>query len=103
MTINLSEVEFVYDFFSLPLPGGNTLIMNKVDEDFLSGDDESVVKGINIVVVPEDGSDNVYCSSVIGMSNDYFTLESGYSEYEGKVLTTDNMKYCTMEISDDEQ
>ena len=102
MTVDLSEVEFDYDFFSLPLPNGNTLIMNQVDEDFLTNGDEVVVKGINIVVALEDGSGNVLCSSVIGMSNDYFTINSGYPEYVGKTLTADNMKYCTMEIPENE-
>ena len=76
--------------------------MNKVDEDFLTDSEEVVVKGINIVVSLEDGSGNVACSSVIGMSNDYFTLNSGYSEYLGKTLNTDNMQYCTMEIAENE-
>lgn len=102
MIIDLSEIEFVYDFFSLPLPNGNTLIMNKVDEDFLINGDETIIKGINIVVALEDGSENVLCSSVIGMSNDYFTINSGYPEYVGKILTSDNMKYCTMEILENE-
>ena len=102
MTVDLSEIEFDYDFFSLPLPDGNTLIMNQVDEDFLTNGDEVVVKGINIVVALEDGSGNVLCSSVIGMHNDYFTINSGYPEYVGKTLTSDNMKYCTMEIPENE-
>lgn len=102
MTVNLSEIEFDYDFFSLPLPDGNTLIMNQVNEDFLTNGDETVVKGINIVVALEDGSGNVLCSSVIGMPNDYYTINSGYTEYVGKTLTSDNMKYCTMEIPENE-
>lgn len=102
MTVNLSEIEFDYDFFSLPLPDGNTLIMNQVNEDFLANGDETVVKGINIVVALEDGSGNVLCSSVIGMPNDYYTINSGYTEYVGKTLTSDNMKYCTMEIPENE-
>lgn len=102
MTVNLSEIEFDYDFFSLPLPDGNTLIMNQVNEDFLTDEDEVVVKGVNIVVALEDGSGNIPCSSVIGMANDYFTIQSGYAEYQGKVLTSDNMRYCTLEIPDNE-
>lgn len=102
MTINLSEITFSYDFFSLPLPKGNTLIMNLVDECIASDGEETSIKGINIVVALEDGTGNVGCSSVIGMSNDYFTLTSGYPEYMGKVLTSENMQYCTMEIVEDE-
>ena len=103
MTLNLSEVEFDYDFFSLPLPSGNTLIMNKVDEDFVSeGGKKTVVKRVNIVVALEDGSGAFQCTSVIGMPCEYFTIDSGYPEWRGKVLTADNMQYCTMEIPDNE-
>lgn len=102
MTIDLSEIEFEYDFFSLPLPSGNTLILNQIDESILSNGKETEIKGINIVVAIEDESENVMCSSVIGTTNDYFTLTTGYSEYLGKTLTSDNMQYCTMEIAEDE-
>lgn len=102
MTIDLSEVEFTYDFFSLPLPDGNTLVMNKIDEDILIDEEEAVINEINIVVALEDDSENVLCSSVIGIANDYFTINSDYPEYVGKTLTADNMKYCTMEIPEDE-
>lgn len=99
MTLDLSQIEFSYDFFSIPLPDGSTLIMNSVDEDFISaGGIETKVKAINLVVVPEDGSENILCSSVIGMENDYFKLTSGYPEYLSKILNTDNMQYCTLEI-----
>lgn len=100
MTIDLSEVEFSYDFFTLPLPNGNTLLMNKVSEDFVTEEGEAKIEGINIIVALEDSSENIPCSSVIGISNEYFTINSGYSEYLGKALTADNMKYCTMEIAD---
>jgi hypothetical protein len=102
MTIDLSEVTFNYDFFSLPLPDGNTLIMNLIDEDFLTDKEEVMIKGVNILVALEDGSANVLCSSVIGMKGTYFTIKTGYPEYEGKTLTSDNMKYCTMEITENE-
>ena len=102
MTLNLSEVEFDYDFFSLPLPSGNTLIMNKIDEDFAEGGTETAVKRVNIAVALEDGSAVVSCTSVIGMPCPYFTINSGYAEWQGKVLDADNMQYCTMEIPDNE-
>lgn len=101
MTLDLSQVKFEYDFFTLSLPDGSTLIMNSVDEDFISaGGIETVVKAVNLVVVPVDGSDNIPCSSVIGMGNDYFDLSTGYIEYLGKILNTDNMQYCILEIKD---
>ena len=43
MTINLSEITFSYDFFSLPLPKGNTLIMNLVDECVASDGGETSI------------------------------------------------------------
>ena len=64
---------------------------------FLINGDETIIKGINIVVALEDGSGNVLCSSVIGMPN-IISINSGYPEYVGKILTSDNMKYCTMEF-----
>lgn len=101
MTVNMSEIEFTYDFFSMPLPDGSTLILNNVDENIESNGTETAIKAINIVVAKEDGSENVYCSPVIGMTNEYFTITSAYSEYLGKVLDSDNMQYCTMEIVDE--
>lgn len=97
MVIDLSEVTFTYDFFSTPLPDGNTLILNKIDEDFMSEDKETVIKGINIIIALADGSTNMLCSSVIGTTNDYFTLNTNYEEYKGKVMTSDNMQYCFLE------
>lgn len=103
MTLNLAEIEFSYDFFSTPLPSGNTLIMNKVSESLLTDEgEEAIIESINIIVSLADGTDNVYCSSVIGMENPYFVINTGYPEYSGKVLTADNMKYCTMEIKENE-
>lgn len=102
MTLYLSEIDFSYDFFSTPLPNGNTLIINKIDEDFLAENKETVINALNLIVALEDGSANVLCSSVIGTENDYFTVASSYTEYLGKVLTTENMKYCTLEINENE-
>lgn len=95
MTINLSEIKFEYDFFSLPMPNGDTLILNKVDENIKG----TVIDSINIVVATESGSVNV--PTAIGMKNPYFTLNSNYTEYLGKVLTSDNLQYCYLEISED--
>lgn len=100
MTYNLSEISFDYDFFSISLPDGNTLILNKVDEDFIQNEEETVIDGVNIVVATE--SENIKCSSVIGVGNDYFTLTSDYEEYLGTTLTSENMKYCYLEIPENE-
>ena len=95
MIIDLSKVEFTYDFFSSTMPDGSTLILNNLSED--------IVKQINILIQPIDGSANILCSSVIGCGNAKMRIRSDYSEYLGKVLTEDNMKYCTIEMYEDKQ
>ena len=95
MIIDLSKVEFTYDFFSSTMPDGSTLILNNVSED--------IVKQINILIQPIDGSANILCSSVIGCGNAKMRIKSDYSEYLGKILTEDNMKYCTIEMYEDKQ
>lgn len=99
MTIALSKVEFTYDFFSSTMPDGSTLILNNVSEDFFTQNNEEViVKQINILIEPVDGSGNILCSSVIGCGNDKMCIKSDYSECLGKVLNEDNMKYCMIEM-----
>lgn len=99
MTIDLSKVEFTYDFFSSTMPDGSTLILNNVSEDFFTQNNEEViVKQINILIELVGGSGNILCSSVIGCGNDKMCIKSDYSEYLGKVLNEDNMKYCTIEM-----
>ena len=95
MIIDLSKVEFTYDFFSSTMPDGSTLILNNISED--------IIKQINILIQPIDGSANILCSSVIGCGNDKMRIKSDYSEYLGKVLTEDNMKYCTIEMYEGNQ
>lgn len=97
MTIDLSKVEFDNDFFSTMLPDGSTFILNKIDENFTTNGDEVIVKAINIEV--QDSEENViHCPCVIGMGNSIMEIKTDYKEYEGKVLTPDNMVYCTIEV-----
>lgn len=104
MILDLANVRFTTDFFSASMPDGSLLVLNNVNENFIGDDgNETEVKRINILVEPVDGSENIACSSVIGMGNDYLMLKSDYAEYLGKVLTEDNMKYCTMELYEDEE
>ena len=98
MTLDLSEVDFSYDFFTSTMPGGNHLVLNKIDEDFISSGMETKVNGINIVVELLDTEESILCSSVIGTSNDYIAVKSSYKELQGKTLDTDNMKFCTIEM-----
>lgn len=96
MVIDLSKVVFINDFFSTMLPDGSLLVLNKIDEDFLSETDECIVKAINIEIQNEEEA--ISCPCVIGLGNDLMQINTDYKEYEGKVLTNDNMMYCTIEV-----
>lgn len=97
MTIDLSKIVFDNDFFTSKIPDGSLLILNKVDEDFISEGKECVVKAINIQI--QINEDNVVvCPSIIGLGNDLMQITTNYKEHEGEVLTPENMAYCTLEI-----
>lgn len=102
MILDLSNVTFSYDFFTSTMPDGNQLVLNKIDEDFIYEGKETKVNGINIVVELLETGESVLCSSVIGTSNEYIALKSDYEEWNGKTLTKDNMKYCTIEMFEEE-
>lgn len=98
MIINLSEVNFNNDFFELVMPNGYTLRINSVDESIKVTDDYSEdIDSLNIEVIDEELKAHL-CSSVIGMSNDYFAISTLHTEYEGDILTRKNMQYCTIEV-----
>jgi hypothetical protein len=97
MTIELDKVVFTNDFFSTPLPDGSIMVLNKVDESLLSDDEFAEIKAINIEIWTYD-EDVIKCPCVIGLGNDLMEIKTNYTEYEGKVLTPDNMGYCTIEI-----
>ena len=101
MIIDLSKTEFVNDLFSTMLPNGSLLILNKVDESFLvTGQTaECPVKALTIEIQDIDGN-IISCPCVIGMGNDLMIINTDYKEYEGEVLTPDNMGYCTIEVYD---
>lgn len=100
MTYNLGEATFENDFYSLDISSGSTVIFNLVDEEIQYGEEELVVNAVNIAVIDSDGNyiDGV---NVIGEGNEFYTLASDYKEYLGLPLTKDNIKYCTLEVSDD--
>lgn len=103
MTLVLSNVEFISDFFSCSMPDGSVLVLNKISEDFLFEGKETVIKHINILIQPVDNDENILCSSVIGMGNSYLMLKTAYEEHLGETLNEDNMKYCTIEIYEETQ
>ena len=102
MTIDLSEITFSNDFFEVDLPNGSVLTINKIDEDITVDDSSIILDRINIQVstTDEDTGVTTYtsCPCSIGLGNDILIIKTDYSEYEGKVLTSKNMMYCTIEI-----
>ena len=98
MTIDLSKTVFVNDIFSTMLPDGSSLVLNTVNEELITDSYEQCnIKGINIVIIDTD--DNyITCPCVIGIGNDLLKINTEYKEYEGKVLSPDNMAYCTIEV-----
>jgi hypothetical protein len=96
MIINLDSIEFENDFFSITLPDGSLLVLNKVDENFTADEEDCVVKAINIEIQKEE--EYITCPCVIGLGNDILQINTDYKEYEGEVLTPDNMGYCTIEV-----
>ncbi len=97
MLINLDKAVFTNDFFTSQLPDGSLLVLNKVDEDFLSDGAECVVKAVNIEI--QDTEENIIsCPCVIGLGNELMQITTRYKEYEGEVLTPENMVYCTIEV-----
>lgn len=97
MVIDLSNVEFENDFFSTILPDGSILVLNKVDESLALDNLSAEIKAVNIEIQTDEDT-VISCPCIIGMSNDYLSIDTAYTEYEGEVLTSDNMKYCTIQI-----
>lgn len=101
MIIDLSEIEFVNDMFNTIIPSGDELILNKIDESLrIDSEGEvltAVIKNINVEILKQDNT-YVSCPCIIGISNDYLSIDTKYKEYEGESLTSDNMKYCTITV-----
>ncbi len=97
MTVELAKVSFINDFFTTMLPDGSLLVLNKVDEDFLSSGAECIVKAVNIEIQKTDDT-VVSCPCVIGLGNDLMQINTEHKEYEGEVLTPENMVFCTIEV-----
>jgi hypothetical protein len=101
MIIELAKVIFTNDLFSTMLPDGGYLVLNKIDESLLAEEDTEAcdIKAINVEMLDVEGN-TVDCPCVIGLSNDKMEIRTEHKEYEGEVLTPDNMEYCTIEIYD---
>ena len=100
MIFDLSKVEFVNDVFKYEMESG-TLIFYAVNESIKRDDLEVPIK--RVVVAIEDLSENqTILSSIIGLEKDGYLVSSNDSALEGKMLTTDNIASCTLEIPDEE-
>lgn len=100
MTYNLNTVQFENDFYAIETERGNTIIFNLVDEQLLINDTVLNVNAVNVAVVDADGNytDGV---NVIGESNEFYLLNTAYTEYLGKPLNKDNLQYCILEVLDE--
>lgn len=101
MTIELAKVTFVNDMFTTVLPDGKVMVINVIDESPLPSDESeaTIFKAVNIEI--RDASGNVTpCPSAIGVGNEFMETSTDHKEYEGEVLTPDNMEFCTIEIYD---
>ena len=69
MILELKNVEFVNDIFSTVLPDGSYIVLNKVEESFVSSMLEGTcdVRAINIEIITPD--ETVDCPRVIGLGN----------------------------------
>ena len=97
MIVDLSKVVFTNDFFTTMLPDGDLLVLNKVDEDFLAGGAECIINAINVEIQRTDDT-VVSCPCVIGLGNELMQITTEHKEYEGKVLTSENMGVCAIEV-----
>lgn len=98
MTLFLDNVVFDNDFFTIDTPDGSLLTLNQVNESLLDlNDDKAEIKVINIEVQKTDG-EILKCPCIIGLGNDILEVRTEYKDLEGETLTSDNMKYCVIEI-----
>lgn len=101
MIIDLQNITFSNDFFSIDLPQGGTFIINKMDESIkLEGSRSADIKNLNLFILNyrQDTTEQINCTCIIGMGNEYLRVFTDYKECEGQVLTYENMKYCQVEL-----
>lgn len=102
MRIELSKITFDNDMYQTDLPDGSTIVLNRISESLRTVDDvyettDVDIKRINIEITDVEG--NIFpCSCVIGLGNSIMQVTTKYSQYEGLLLTEDNLQYCEVEI-----
>lgn len=105
MIIDLSQIVFDNDMWEIDLANNNTLILNKIDESLVNSTEDATteIKQINIAVKDFSTSEQTIISSVIGLETSSSVIHCDYEEYQGKLLTDENRKYCTLEVFDEEE
>lgn len=98
MTLDLSRIEFSNEVFTYETDKG-TLTFYALDENPpLTGVETSFKK---IIISLTDLEENeTLLSSVIGLQQGDYQLQTEYVELEGSVLTLDNIAKCTLEIAE---
>lgn len=102
MRVNLSASYWQSGFVILPTDGGNTLIVNSVDENFMSDDGLTSVGMLLVELVYRDGTRR-RCVNVIGMSDDVVTVGTDNADLRGHELTPLNMAECWLDVDDTEE
>lgn len=109
MTIDLSVTGFTNGFYSSYTEAGNIILLDAVDEDFneqytLSGR-ECVVRQVLVEYVLVDpitgeAGEHISCTNVIGLEDDYISIESADTSLYGQILTPDNVGLCTITVKE---
>jgi len=101
MRVNLAETDWQSGFAVMTTDGGNTLMLNLVDEDFAAGE-TSVAMGVLLVeLVYRDGT-RKRCVNVIGMSDGVVTVGTDNDGLLGHVLSPSNIAECWLGVDDRE-
>lgn len=109
MIIDLTAAGFTNGFFSAYTEAGNIILLDRLDEDFadqytLSGR-ECVIRQVLVEYVPVDQATgqagaHVPCTNVIGLEDDYISIDSDDKTLYGQMLTPDNVGLCTITVKE---
>lgn len=99
MTVDLSQISFVNDLFSVSIKDGGTVTLTKIDENI----EGCKVCGILIVITNELKGIWEKCPSIIGLKNEFIRLYSIKKELQGKALTEEFMPFCFLEIFENDE
>lgn len=101
MRVNFSASDWQSGFIILPTDGGNTLMVNSVDENFTSDDGITSVGMVLVELVYRDGTRR-RCVNVIGMSDGIVTVGTANDNLLGHELTPLNAAECWLDVDDTE-